>query len=130
MSAANAVLPGLLRYLRRHQPGVDVHLEHAPVDGQVLSLRQRRIDIGLFGLPAEVATGRLVAEPLLRDPHVLAVPYDHPLARSVELGPVPLQAVREEPFVFWPRPMAPSLYDEIMLHYLRPEPIRASSPVP
>ena len=107
MSAANAVLPDLLWCRQRHQPGVDGHLEHTPVHAQVLALRQRHIDIGLFGLPAVLATGRLV-EPLLRDPHVLAVPNDHPLASSVELGPVPLHAVREEPFVFWPRPMAPS----------------------
>jgi DNA-binding transcriptional LysR family regulator len=109
LGVANGVLPAAVRAARAR--GVTVALAHLSVDEQVTALRQRRIDLALLRLPAEVVTTALVVVPLHDDELVLSVPADHPLAAAPE--PIPGAALRDEPMVFWPRSMAVGLHDSI-----------------
>jgi DNA-binding transcriptional LysR family regulator len=109
LGVANGILPAAVRAARRR--GVRLDLTHLSVDEQVVALRQRRIDLALLRLPAEVVTTSLVVVPLHDDELVLSVPADHALASAPE--PVPGAALRDEPIVFWPRAMAAALHDTI-----------------
>jgi len=115
LGVANGILPAAVRAARER--GVALDLAHLSVDEQVTALRQRRIDLALLRLPAEVVTTALVVAPLHDDELVLSVPADHPLAGAAE--PVPGAALREEPMVFWPRSMAAGLHDSISDQWYR-----------
>jgi len=112
--AANALLPDIVRELRLRRPGIDLDLRHMSVDEQITALHQRRLDIGLLRLPSNVITGRLVVDALVRDDLVAAVPATGPLAHGDK--PLPWADLEHQPFVFWPRAMAPSLHDQIFQH--------------
>lgn len=114
IGAANALLPEIIRHLRVQRPGVELDLQHLSVEEQIVALRQRRLDVGLLRLPSDVTTGRLVLDTLIPDHLVAAVPAGNALAARHE--PLPWVALRDHPFVFWPRAMAPSLYDQIFQH--------------
>jgi DNA-binding transcriptional LysR family regulator len=109
LGVANGILPAAVRAARER--GLTLDLAHLSVDEQVTALRQRRIDLALLRLPAEVVTTALVVVPLHDDELVLSVPADHPLADAAE--PVAGELLREEPMVFWPRSMAAGLHDSI-----------------
>jgi DNA-binding transcriptional LysR family regulator len=53
----------------------------------------------------------LAAETILREPLLVALPREHPLASAPA---VPLAALAGERFVLFPRPLGPSLYDQIL----------------
>ena len=115
LGVANGILPDAGRAARDRN--LTLELTHLSVDEQVTALRQRRIDLALLRLPADVVTTALIVVPLHTDELVLSVPADHPLASAPE--PVPGAALRDEPIVFWPRSMAVSLYDAISDQWLR-----------
>ena len=105
-SASYSVLPSVLRRFRRHHPGVDVILRELPAGVQIAWLVDKRIDIGLARPPikhADLETITIHEEPL-----VVALPGHHSLrsARSVSLS-----ALSAEPFVMFPRDLAPGLYE-------------------
>lgn len=114
IGAANALLPDIVRHLRTHRPRVELDLQHLSVDEQIIALRQRRLDVGLLRLPSEVTTGRLIVAALVPDRLVAAVPAAGALAAGD--GQLSWLALQDQPFVLWPRAMAPSLYDQIMQH--------------
>ncbi|MEJ3657112.1 LysR family transcriptional regulator [Actinomycetes bacterium KLBMP 9759] len=117
LGVANGLLPDIVRETRRRAPRLRLDLQHMSVDEQVLALRQRRIDLALLRLPADVVTARLVVEHLAEDELVLAAPSDHPLATAED--PVDPALLRGEPIAFWPRGMASSLHDSITDQWMR-----------
>ena len=65
LGVANGILPAAVHAARER--GVTLSLAHLSVDEQVAALRQRRIDLALLRLPAEVVTTALVVVPLHDD---------------------------------------------------------------
>jgi DNA-binding transcriptional LysR family regulator len=113
-SIAYGPLPGWLRGFREAQPGVQLALREATLDVQLDAFAADQIDAG-FVLHAEgAAPPGLAAQPVLREPLLLALPDAHPLATRARPAWAALAA---EPLVIFPRRIAPSLYDAILGHY-------------
>jgi DNA-binding transcriptional LysR family regulator len=104
------VLPVVLREFRRRYPMVNLTLRESTTDVQIQDLVAGRIDVG-FVLPPVGAPG-IETVPILREPLIAALPGRHPLAARP--GKIALSALRGSPFILFPRPMAPGLYDAIV----------------
>jgi DNA-binding transcriptional LysR family regulator len=95
-SAAAAFAPALVRSMRRH-PRLTLLLQQAAPDEGLRRVRSGEADVALVddwsgGLP-DHAPATLRCYPLMRDPVVLIVPRDHPLADPAV--PVDLRLLRE-----------------------------------
>lgn len=104
------VLPPLLREFRQRVPAVHLALHESTTDRQLADLIDGRIDVGFVLPPVEDA--RLVYRTIHRETLVVALPARHPLAR--QRGKLRLAALAESPFILFPRPLAPSLYDAVV----------------
>ncbi|HWZ52633.1 MAG TPA: LysR family transcriptional regulator [Granulicella sp.] len=100
----------IIREYRRLCPQVRLSLYEMHASVQMEALTSGKIDIG-FTRPLEAPFSRtLRAELLYRDPVVVALPSDHPLAgRSLDIA-----ALAGEPFVMCDRTMTPVLFDNIL----------------
>lgn len=96
------------RYRGRH-PGVRLDLRELPSAEQTAALLRGDIDVG-FAREAGPDT-RLHVEPIAREPLMIALNRDHPKARNAR---VPLSALAEDPWVLFPRVIAPLLYDHVL----------------
>jgi len=108
-SAAYNVLPEVLRHFRNQAPGVTLELQELTTDQQITRLREGRLDLGFVRLPIEDPTFATIT--VLREPLVVALPAQHPLAALTQ---VPLGSLAPEAFILFPRPLAPGLYDQII----------------
>jgi DNA-binding transcriptional LysR family regulator len=90
------VLPTALRTLRDRRPGIHVALYDQESAEQFEGLRQRSLDIALVRTPPPEDDPDLDAVPLLRDPLLLALPAEHPLAGQAELTP---EALDRQPWI-------------------------------
>jgi len=104
------VLPTVLRDFRRRYPLVNLTLRESTTDAQVRDLVAGRLDVG-FVLPP-VNEPALESVSILREPLIAALPEKHPLARKP--GKLDLGKLRDAPFILFPRPYAPGLYDDIV----------------
>jgi DNA-binding transcriptional LysR family regulator len=104
------VLPEVLREFRRRFPLVNLTLREATSDAQLRDLVAGRIDVG-FVLPP-VNEPALESVAILREPLIAALPEKHPLARKP--GKLSLEKLNDAPFILFPRPNAPGLYDDIV----------------
>jgi DNA-binding transcriptional LysR family regulator len=108
-SAALGGLPEIVRAFRAAHPGIHLELIEGTTEGQLEALERDRVDVALVRGP--VAPGAALVELVHREPFLAAVPDDHRLAhrRSVSIA-----ALREEPFVLFPRHLAPPYHDVIL----------------
>lgn len=108
-SAVVGLLPRLMDAFGERYPQARLELAEMPSGlDHVEAIRQRRIDAGLIRYPPPDAP-EVTVEPVLEEPLVAVLPADHRLAsRQV----IPVGALRDEPFVLWPRWHSPRLYDE------------------
>jgi DNA-binding transcriptional LysR family regulator len=104
------VLPAVLREFRRRFPLVNLTLREATSDAQIRDLAAGRIDVG-FVLPP-INEPSLESVPILREPLIVALPEKHPLARK--RGKLALEKLKDAPFILFPRPNAPGLYDDVV----------------
>jgi DNA-binding transcriptional LysR family regulator len=104
------LLPTVLREFRRRYPLVNLTLRELTTDAQMRDLAAGRIDVGLLLPP--VSEPVLESVPILREPLMAALPAKHPLARRA--GKVALAQLKATPFILFPRPYAPGLYDDIV----------------
>ena len=104
------VLPVVLREFRRAFPLVNLTLRESTTDAQIRDLLAGRIDVG-FVLPP-INEPSLESLPILREPLIAALPEKHPLARNS--GKLALEKLKDAPFILFPRPYAPGLYDDIV----------------
>jgi DNA-binding transcriptional LysR family regulator len=104
------VLPAVLRDFRRRYPLVNLTLRESTTDAQVRDLVTGRLDVG-FVLPP-INEPALESVSILREPLIAALPEKHPLARKA--GKLDLGKLRDAPFILFPRPNAPGLYDDIV----------------
>jgi DNA-binding transcriptional LysR family regulator len=109
-SADYNVLPPLLREFRQRAPDVRLTLHESTTDRQLEALVQGRLDVG-FVLPP-VEDPRIAYRALHREPLLAALPSRHALARR--RGPVPVARLADQPFILFPRELAPGLYDDIV----------------
>lgn len=109
--SASAVLtffPELVQQYHQRFPDVTLHLRELSAAAEVECVRASAVDVAFIREIA--ADGELVHEVVVREPLVVLLPRRHPLARSAR---VRLAALAREPFVHFPREVAPALYDQI-----------------
>jgi DNA-binding transcriptional LysR family regulator len=111
-TADYSILPALLKAFASRFPGVDVELLELTGDEQVRLLGEGALDAGIL-IPTD-PDPRLEWMPLYREPLVAVLPRASRLARLP--GSLPVRRLRGEPFVLFPRALAPSLYDKIIAY--------------
>jgi DNA-binding transcriptional LysR family regulator len=100
----------IIREFRKQYPKVRLSLYEMHTIPQMDALMAGKIDVG-FTRPLEPPYDQtLRAELLYRDPVVLALPRDHPLAGAA----VSVAALARERFVLCERAVTPTLYDSIL----------------
>ncbi|HYN27532.1 MAG TPA: LysR substrate-binding domain-containing protein [Burkholderiales bacterium] len=104
------VLPVVLREFRQRFPLVNLTLRESTTDAQIRDLLGGRIDVGFVLPPIDEPALQSVC--IVREPLVAALPDRHPLARRP--GKLTLAKLKEAPFILFPRPMAPGLYDDVV----------------
>lgn len=77
-ASAYSLVPAVMRAYKQRYPAVEVTLHELLSSGQLVELSERRLDVGLVRPFA--ARPDLVAEKLLEEQLVLALPSHHPLA--------------------------------------------------
>ncbi len=94
------VIPTLLRRFGQEHPGVEVVLRESPAEDELLELVERgELDLTFMTLPAD--SGPLEEVELLRDPYVLVVPSESPLA-SLKRAPT-LKEIARQPLIGFSR---------------------------
>lgn len=107
----NQVMPRILGAFRRRHPDVWVSLREMSTGSQIEAVAEGRLDIG-FARPADSNWPATVeARRILREPLVLALPVDHPLARRSSLA---MTELAHEALVMNPRHIGTGLYDKIV----------------
>ncbi|HEU4454256.1 MAG TPA: LysR family transcriptional regulator [Longimicrobium sp.] len=104
-----APLPAVIRAFRERHAGVELRLRELSTSAQVQALADGTIDVGFLREPAPDA--EIVSEPVAREPFVAVLPPAHPLAGRRGIS---LEELAEEPFVHFPREVAPTLHDQVM----------------
>lgn len=116
-SATYNILPVMLQQFRDRYPHVQIKLHELTTDRQLIWLREGRIDIGLIRPP--IVEPDLASQIIFQESVVVALPTNHPLAQAESLAKPPHQgidlvALATEPFILFPRELAPGLYDPII----------------
>jgi len=101
-----SILPPLVRRFRQKHPGIALKLLELTGDRQQALLQSGELDLGLSILPSSAAG--LTRRPVLREPLIAAVPASHALAARRRTA---LRSLAAEPFIQFPRELAPGLYD-------------------
>ena len=101
-----SILPPLVRRFRQKHPGIALKLLELTGDRQQMLLQSGELDLGLSILPSSAAG--LTRRPVLREPLIAAVPASHALAARRRTA---LRSLAAEPFIQFPRELAPGLYD-------------------
>jgi DNA-binding transcriptional LysR family regulator len=108
-SATYNILPVMLQQFRDRYPHVQIKLHELTTDRQLIWLREGRIDIGLIRPP--IVERDLASQVIFQESVVVALPTHHHLAI---LESIDLSALATEPFILFPRELAPGLYDPII----------------
>ncbi len=108
-SATYNILPVMLQQFRDRYPHVQIELHELTTDRQLIWLREGRIDVGLIRPP--VIGIDFASQIIFQESLVVALPIDHHLAR---LDTIELSSLATEPFILFPRQLAPGLYDPII----------------
>jgi DNA-binding transcriptional LysR family regulator len=114
-AAAHAFTPRVLRACRRAWPGVALSIREDHAAGITEAVADGRLHCGLIRVPVSQPE-QLSFEVLLREPVLVALPIDHPLAAApgrVDRG-LPLNALREQDFILVRQPGAPGLYANLL----------------
>lgn len=101
-------LPAAIRKYRRLYPGVQFALRELSTSAIEEAVRRDEVDLG-FLREAEPEPP-LESVIVFQEPLVAVLPAAHPLAARKTLG---LRALRDEPFVFFPRQLGPAFYDRL-----------------
>jgi DNA-binding transcriptional LysR family regulator len=105
----NVVVPSAIRRFRRAYPEIYLTLEEANTTRLVTGLREGTLDVG-FLRPGTLDTGELQLRRLSDEPMVVALPKGHAAA---ELKEIDLAMLKDDPFLLFPREVAPTIYDTI-----------------
>lgn len=108
--AAYSLLPSTLKTFCTRYPGVELQLHEETSDVQVADLLGGRIDLGIALSPVDET--RLTFTSLKKERLILALPEGH--ERAKQPGNAALAAMAQEPFIIFPRPLAPGLHDSVL----------------
>lgn len=106
--------PRLIQRFRAAHPQARADLAHMSTGQQLRALADKTIDVGflrpslLFCAPASIAT-----LPLWGDRLVAVLPDQHPLSHGTQ--PLPLAALKDEPFILFPRGLGCGLFEHVMV---------------
>jgi DNA-binding transcriptional LysR family regulator len=109
-SAFNPVVPSAIRAFRRAYAGVDISLEEANSARLVVGLQDGSLDAA-FLRPGVSGTEAFQLRLLSEEPMVLALPASHLVAAETT---VDLAALKDDPFLLFPRQIGPTLYDTVI----------------
>ncbi|MBW4447404.1 MAG: LysR family transcriptional regulator [Spirirestis rafaelensis WJT71-NPBG6] len=107
-SAPYNILPKILRSFRSSVPEVRLELHELTTNEQFRWLRESRIDVGFVRPPVEDTFN---FETIFQESLMVALPDTHLLANQSD---VCLRSLKNEPFILFPRLLAPGLYDLII----------------
>lgn len=107
-SSAFGLLPGIIRRFRTEFPGVALQIEDREGLDMGFALAAGDLDLAIVRGPYQHSA--VACESLVREPFMLALSRSHPLAGKARLH---LSALSDEPFVLFPRALAPALHDTI-----------------
>jgi DNA-binding transcriptional LysR family regulator len=107
-SAPYNILPNILRAFRSNVPQVRLELHELTTNEQFRCLRESRIDVGFVRPPIEDTFN---FETIFQESLVVALPDTHLLANNSNVS---LRSLKNEPFILFPRLLAPGLYDLII----------------
>jgi DNA-binding transcriptional LysR family regulator len=94
-SVGNKILPALLRRFSKQLPGIEIELRESPADDELLAAVERgELDLTFTMVPA--IDGPFSIVELMRDPYILLVPADSPLAEKAQVS---LREIGEQPLV-------------------------------
>lgn len=109
-TAAAIITPKLVKQFRAKYSHVDIELRNVLTRDQVTQLQERKIDVGFLRVPLSVPAD-IRTRVIHREPFVLLLPADHPLAQLKDLQLADCHSVD---FVMYTRKMAPGFHDVIM----------------
>ncbi|WP_066271466.1 LysR family transcriptional regulator [Hydrogenophaga palleronii] len=114
-AAAHAFTPEALRACRRAWPGIALSIREDHAAGITDAVAAGRLHCGLIRVPVSQPEG-LTFEVLLREPVLVALPVDHPLAarKRTSASSLSLAALRDEGFILVRQPGAPGLYANLL----------------
>jgi DNA-binding transcriptional LysR family regulator len=101
-------LPQAFRAFSARYPEVELELREMHSGAQLPALRAGTIDVGL--LRESPSDGDIEMETVFREPFVAVLPVRHRLAAQARVAP---RQLAREPFILFPRELAPTLYDQI-----------------
>jgi DNA-binding transcriptional LysR family regulator len=102
-------IPEAFRAYRASHPGVALVLRELSTSAQLDALKAGFIDVGFLREP--VADPAIVGETIVREKYVAVLPPGHVLARRRRID---LHGLANEPFILFPRVVAPALYDQVI----------------
>lgn len=108
-SALYGVFPEVVRVFRERYRHVHLTLHELPANEQTRALRAGRIQVSFLRPPIDEAG--LDVRIIMREPWMAALPTSHPLAARRRVS---LRALAGEPFLLFPRELAPGLYDQLI----------------
>lgn len=108
-SSAHNVVPAILPAFRTRCPAVKLELHELTTNEQLQRLRFGQIDIGFVRPPVD--EDGINSEIVFREPLIAALPETHHLVDRAHLE---LRELSTEPFILFPRSLAPGLYDPIL----------------
>src|SRR5262249_57961976 len=94
---------------RARLPGVEVRMQEMSPARQVEALLGERLDVGFARGPVDEPA--LDVQPVLDEPLVAAIPFEHALASRAK---VPLRALAHEPFLMTARTRGPGYHDYVL----------------
>ena len=108
VTAAYSVVPSVLQIFRERYPNVMVVLHELTTTEQTQALRAHKIDIGFLRLP--VIGDDLEMRTVFREPLVIALPEDHPLAAIENIF---VEMLESEQFILSPPQLRLAWHDQI-----------------
>jgi DNA-binding transcriptional LysR family regulator len=111
-SAAYNILPPILQSMRTQVPGVVLELRELTTVQQLQWVAEGNIDVGFVRPPVDLPG--IESEVIFQEPLVVALPESHPLCQDETVA---VRSLRNEPFIQFPRVLAPGLYDPIISLY-------------
>ena len=109
-SAANGMLPDVLRTYRARHAGVELVLRELAPDALLRGLNDHSLDVALLYLPVPDPDGIFDVQPVAVERLLLALPVDHPAAAR---SSVALRDVAGAPFILPEQHDVPGLHAEI-----------------
>ncbi|MCG8466741.1 MAG: LysR substrate-binding domain-containing protein [Gemmatimonadetes bacterium] len=108
-SAAVSALPEIVRACRQELPDVAITMRELSTAEQTRALISGSIDVGFLREPNP--NEALHAEASMEEPLIAVLAEEHPLASRRTF---PLSELQSEPFLLFPRAVAPGLHDHVL----------------